>query len=191
MYICARGENFSFAKEIGVGLIDSAIELTSLIIKESPKELIFIGSAGSYSKDINMFDIFISNTATQIESSFINADSYTPIENKIEIVSYETSNNDIDKFSQNKDKNIIINSSNYININETNAKKFQNAGILLENMEFYSILKVANYFKIPTLGIFCITNYCDRNAHSDFIKNHKKAKEKIENYIKIQHGKYF
>ncbi len=44
-------------------------------------------------------------------------------------------------------------------------------------MEFYSILTVANRFKIPSLGIFVITNYCDEFAHKDFIKNHDKAKK--------------
>ena len=190
MFICARGENFNFAKDIGVGLVESAIELTALILRENPKFLIFIGSAGAYDKSINLLDIFVSNSATQIESSFSKGESYTPLENKIEIVSYETLGESNGK-SKNLGANLatildsrprtIVNSSNYICTDEIFAHKMTNAGILLENMEFFAILKVADYFKIPALGIFCVTNHCDKDAHKNFIALHKDAHKKLEN----------
>ncbi|MGX2984146.1 5'-methylthioadenosine/S-adenosylhomocysteine nucleosidase family protein [Helicobacter sp. 23-1048] len=188
MFICARGENFNFAKDIGVGLVESAIELTAIILRENPKFLIFIGSAGAYSKDIKLLDIFVSNSATQIESSFSKGESYTPLENKIEMVSYETLGESNGK-SKNLGANLatildsrpraIVNSSNYICTDEIFAHKMTNTGILLENMEFFAILKVADYFKIPALGIFCITNHCDKDAHKNFIALHKDAHKKL------------
>ena len=49
MFICAgESEQFIFAKNIGIGLISSAINLTKLCLQYLPKELIFIGSAGCY-----------------------------------------------------------------------------------------------------------------------------------------------
>lgn len=190
MFICARGENFSFAKDIGVGLVESAIELTALILRENPQFLIFIGSAGAYNKGVNLLDIFVSNSATQIESSFAKGESYTPLDNKIEIVSYETLQNQNADSRSNPNINLktildshnfaIVNSSNYICTDEIFAYKMSSAGIILENMEFFAILKVADYFKIPALGIFCVTNYCDKNAHSDFLANHKRARELLE-----------
>lgn len=190
MFICARGENFSFAKDIGVGLVESAIELTALILRENPQFLIFIGSAGAYDKSVNLFDIFISNSATQIESSFSNDESYTPLDNKIEIVSYETlQNQNVDSRSNpninlnkilNSQNFAIVNSSNYICTDEIFAEKMSRAGIALENMEFFAVLKTADYFKIPALGIFCVTNYCDKNAHNDFLANHKEAQRLLE-----------
>lgn len=200
MFICARGENFSFAKDIGVGLVESAIELTALILRENPQFLIFIGSAGAYDKSVNLFDIFISNSATQIESSFSKDESYTPLDNKIEIVSYETLQNQ--RADSNKDSSVnlnaildsqkfpraIINSSNYICTDEIFAEKMTRAGIMLENMEFFAVLKTADYFKIPALGIFCVTNYCDKNAHNDFLANHKEAQRLLESNARaIQH----
>ena len=188
MFICARGENFSIAKDIGVGLVESAIELTAIILRENPKFLIFIGSAGAYDKNINLLDIFVSNSATQIESSFSKGESYTPLENKIEIVSYETSGESNGKsktsgadFGAILDSHprTIVNSSNYICTDEIFAHKMTNAGILLENMEFFAILKVADYFKIPAIGIFCITNHCDKDAHKNFIALHKDAHKKL------------
>ncbi len=194
MFICARGEDFSFAKDIGVGLVESAIELTALILRENPQFLIFIGSAGAYDKSVNLLDIFVSNSATQIESSFSKDESYTPLDNKIEIVSYETLQN------QNVDSSVnlnaildsqnfaIVNSSNYICTDEIFAHKMSRAGIALENMEFFAVLKTADYFKIPALGIFCVTNYCDKNAHNDFLANHKEAQRLLESNARaIQH----
>lgn len=190
MFICARGENFSFAKDIGVGLVESAIELTALILRENPQYLIFIGSAGAYDKSVNLLDIFVSNSATQIESSFSKDESYTPLDNKIEIVSYETLQNQSADSRSNPNINLktildshnfaIVNSSNYICTDEIFAGKMSSTGIALENMEFFAILKVADYFKIPALGIFCVTNYCDKNAHSDFLANHKRARDLLE-----------
>ena len=188
MFICARGENFSFAKDIGVGLVESAIELTALILRENPQYLIFIGSAGAYDKSVNLLDIFVSNSATQIESSFSKDESYTPLDNKIEIVSYETlQNQSADSRSNpnlsailNSQKFAIVNSSNYICTDEIFAYKMSSAGIILENMEFFAILKVADYFKIPALGIFCVTNHCDKDAHKNFIALHKDAHKRLE-----------
>ncbi len=221
MFICARGENFSFAKDIGVGLVESSIELTALILRENPKFLIFIGSAGAYDKGVNLLDIFVSNSATQIESSFAKGESYTPLDNKIEIVSYETLQNqgaDSSKnfgkdssanlgvdFGTNPTANLnanlgaildsqnfsraIVNSSNYICTDEIFAEKMAKAGIALENMEFFAVLKTADYFKIPALGIFCVTNYCDKNAHSDFLANHKEAQKLLESNARAIQGR--
>lgn len=190
MFVCARGENIGFAKEIGVGIVESSIELTSLVLRDNPKYLIFIGSAGAYDKSVNLLDIFVSNSATQIESSFSKDESYTPLNNKIEIVSYETLQNKSKDLRSNPNINLktildshnfaIVNSSNYICTDKIFARKMSSAGIILENMEFFAILKVADYFKIPALGIFCVTNYCDKNAHNDFLANHKRARDLLE-----------
>lgn len=212
MFVCARGENIGFAREIGVGIVESSIALTSLILRENPQYLIFTGSAGAYDKRINLLDIFASNSATQIESSFTQGESYTPLDNKIEIVSYETLPNQNVDFGKDSSVNLsanlsanptinlieildsqksaIINSSNYICTDEIFAGKMSSAGIALENMEFFAVLKVADYFKIPALGIFCVTNYCDKNAHSDFLANHKEAQSLLESHARAIYEKY-
>ena len=52
MIICAgwKTENFPFAKAIGIGLIESAINLTRICLEFQPKELIFIGTCGLYER---------------------------------------------------------------------------------------------------------------------------------------------
>ncbi|MGE4419127.1 MAG: purine-nucleoside phosphorylase [Sulfurimonas sp.] len=172
MIICAgNNETFDFATPMGVGLIESAINLTRLCLFDKPEFLLFIGSAGSYG-EYKIFDIIESKTASNIELGFLNSDAYTPLDNVI------STNTDQTK------RDVIVNSSNYISTNEELTKKFLNLGIGIENMEFFAVLKVAQEFDIPAGGVFCITNYTNKNAHEDFLKNHEEAKKILEQHVK-------
>lgn len=171
MIICAgRNETFPFAQAMGVGLIESAINLTRLCLFNKPEYLLFIGSAGSYGNH-QIFDIVESKRASNIELGFLTSSAYTPLDNVLE------SDN---KFARN---DTIVNSSNYISTNEKLTKEFLDYGVGIENMEFFSVLSVAKEFEIPVAGIFVVTNYTNENAHDDFIKNHKEAMEKLTNYL--------
>jgi len=171
MIICAGEiEQFEFAKPIGIGLIDTAINLTKECITNRPKSIIFVGSAGSYGNK-QIFDIVKSRISTNIENSFFTNGAYSPMKNIISLtnnVSHET----------------IVNSSNYITTDFNLSKFYLSKNIDIENMEFYSVLKVAKKFDIPAKGIFIVTNFCNKNAHKDFIKNHKKAMKLLTDYIK-------
>ena len=102
MYICAGEiEQFSFAKAVGIGLVDVAINLTKLCLEQKPQEIIFVGTAGSYG-DKKIFDIIQTNSATHIENSFFTNQSYTPIESSISLKSLDVSHE------------TIVNSSDYI-----------------------------------------------------------------------------
>ena len=171
MIICAgNNETFDFAQPMGVGLIDTAMNLTRLCLFDKPEFLLFVGSAGSYGGH-KIFDIIESKTASNIELAFLSNDAYTPLDN---VVSTNTDNK----------KDIVVNSSNYISTNKELTSNFLKLGIGIENMEFYSVLKIAQEFDIPAGGVFCITNYTDSNAHEDFIKNHSKAKELLMFHVK-------
>ncbi|MCT7643709.1 phosphorylase family protein [Aliarcobacter butzleri] len=171
MIVCAgRNETFPFAQTIGVGLIETAINLTRLCLFDKPEYLLFIGSAGSYGEH-KIFDIIESKRASNIELAFLTGSAYTPLDNVLE------SEN---KFARN---DTIVNSSNYISTNEKLCKEFLDYGVGIENMEFFSVLSVAKEFEIPVAGIFIVTNYTNENAHEDFIKNHKEAMEKLTNYL--------
>ena len=165
-----KEEIFSFARPIGIGLIESAINLTHICLLDRPNSLIFIGSAGSYNpKKHKIFDIITSSSASQIETSFLQKKSYTPIDNFV---------------TANVSRETIINSSNYITTDKVFALAFDSLGFEIENMEFYSVVKVAKEFNIPVRGIFVITNYCDENAHTEYLKNIKQAKIILINYLK-------
>ncbi len=171
MIICAGDiEQFSFAQPIGVGLINSAINLTRACIMNPPEFILFVGTAGSYGNK-KIFDIVESKVAANIEQAFLTNSSYTPLDNVVastDAVSRET----------------IVNSSNYITNSSEISKKFLKLNLDLESMEFFSIVSVAKEFNIPVGGIFVVTNYCDENAHKEFLANRVEAMAKLEEYIK-------
>lgn len=139
------------------------------ILNALPSEIIFIGSAGLY-KEGEIFEIYESSSVANIEISSLENKSYSPIESKIaSIVPRGTCK---------------VNSSNFITTDQNLAHKLFDRGYFLENMEFFAVLKVAQKFQIPAYGIFVATNFCDKNAHADFIKNHEQAKKELENYLK-------
>ena len=172
MIICAgNNETFDFAIPMGVGLIETTMNLTRACLFDKPEFLLFVGSAGSYGKH-KILDIVESKTASNIELGFLSNDAYTPLDNVV--------STNID----NTKKDVIVNSSNYISTNEALTKKFLNFDVGIENMEFFAVLKVAQEFDIPAGGVFCITNYTNKNAHEDFLKNHEKAKEILSAHVK-------
>jgi len=171
MIVCAgRNETFDFAQVIGVGLIESAINLTKKCMLNKPDFILFIGTAGSYGNH-KVFDIIESRKASNIELSFLSNNSYTPLDKVLE------SDNKIVR------NDTIVNSSNYISTNQELCKEYSEYGIGIENMEYFSVVQVALEFKIPVAGIFIVTNYTNENAHKDFLKNHKEAMKKISEYV--------
>ena len=170
MLICAGDiEQIKGATPIGVGLINSAINLTRLCIMNPPEFLLFVGTAGSYGRK-EIFDIVQSRVAANIEHSFLINSAYTPIDNVV-------------ASSENVSQETIVNSSNYITKSKEFSQKYLKLNIDLENMEFFSVLSVAKEFNIPVGGIFVVTNYCYENAHNEFLKNHKSAIKKLEDYL--------
>ncbi|WP_297441132.1 purine-nucleoside phosphorylase [Sulfurimonas sp.] len=171
MIICAgNNENFSFATPMGVGLVETAMNITRLCLFDKPEFLLFVGTAGSYG-DKKIFDIVESKTASNIELAFLSNDAYTPLDN---VVTTNTTNV----------KDIVVNSSNYISTNEELTKNFLKFGVGIENMEFFSVLRIAQEFNIPAGGVFCVTNYTNKNAHEDFLKNQDRAKTMLEEHVR-------
>ncbi|WP_457592447.1 phosphorylase family protein [Hydrogenimonas sp.] len=186
MIICAgNNETFPFATPIGIGLCESASNLTRLLLMQPPEFLLFIGSAGTYGKH-DIFDIVESKAACQIELSYLQKKSYTPLQNNL-IVSDENVSRETPVCAlSSKEKPSIVNSSNYISTDIQLAEKLNRLGIGLENMEFYSVMLVAQNFGIPCGGIFVITNRCDEHAHTDFLKNHERAMYTLVKYLQTK-----
>ncbi|WP_345972688.1 purine-nucleoside phosphorylase [Sulfurimonas diazotrophicus] len=171
MIICAgNNETFDFATPMGVGLIETTMNITRLCLFDKPEFLLFVGTAGSYGENA-IFDIVESKTAANIELAFLQNKAYTPIDN---VVSTNTEGT----------KEIIVNSSNYITTDAELAKGFLRFGIGIENMEFFAVLRVAQEFGIPAGGVFCVTNYCNQDAHADFVANHDRAKALLGEHVK-------
>ena len=133
MIICAgNNETFDFATPMGVGLIETAMNLTRACLFDKPEFLLFVGSAGSYGQ-ANIFDIVESKTASNIELAFLNDDAYTPLDNVV--------STNIDKTKQ----DVIVNSSNYISTNEELTKKFLNID-LIQPLIYLSVITLSDWF---------------------------------------------
>ncbi len=175
MFVCAgNSEQFDFAMPIGIGMVDAAINLTRLCLEHAPQSLTFVGTAGSYGRK-EIFEIVESHAAANIENGFFDRKTYTPIDNivsTVEDVSRET----------------LVNSSHYITTDTASTKQYLENDIDLENMEFYAVLKVAKKLGIPAKGILIVTNYCNADAHKDFIANHDEAKRLLSDYIKDRYA---
>ncbi|NKQ40092.1 MAG: 5'-methylthioadenosine/S-adenosylhomocysteine nucleosidase [Sulfurovum sp.] len=166
MVICAgKIEQIDGATPIGIGMVESAINLTRYCIDKKPEYILFVGTAGSYG-GLELMSTVESVRACNIEQSSLRGDAYTPTDNTVSSCNYDKGN---------VSHETIVNSSNYICTSSEIAKKYLEINIAIENMEFYAILKVAERFGIPAKGIFIVTNYCNVSAHKDFIKNRQEA----------------
>ena len=166
-----KTEQLPFAQPIGVGLVESAMHLSRLVLFDRPDFLLFVGSMGSYGA-YGLFDIIHSRRASQIELAFLDRRAYTPIDNLITSEGLEIADE------------TIVNSSNYITSDKSVWPKFKALGIGGENMEFFSVLSVAKEHNIPAGGIFIVTNQCGANAHEEYMQNYKEAMERLQRYIK-------
>lgn len=176
LYVCAGGtESFENAFTCGIGLINASINLSKFLAtqKHLPQKLVFIGTCGLYDKSKELFSIIKSQNATNIEISALLNLSYSPI------------------ISAQNQQNSAINSSNFISKDLNIAKKFNQINLVAENMEFYAVCEVAKAFNLECEGVFCASNYCENNAHEQFLANHAKAIEILKNYLEQKNEKYF
>jgi len=170
-YFCAgQTEQIEFAHPLGVGLVESAINLTRFFMQNSSDEALFLGSCGSYG-GLNIFDMIESNIAVNVEISYLLGESFTPINEQVVGIG-------------NVPRGTIINSSNYITSSKKASELFLQKKIDAENMEFFSFLSVAKRFGVKAKGVFVVTNYCYEDAHQEYIKNHKRAIELLTEYVK-------
>lgn len=173
MILCAGNiESFDFATPIGIGLVEAAMNVTRLCLFDKPEYLLFIGSAGSYG-GFGLLELVESKTAANIELSMLQNQAYTPLDN---VVSTFCGNG----------RDVVVNSSNYITTDAALARKMLGMGIGVENMEFFAVMRVAQEFGIRSGGLFCITNYCNAQAHGDFLANHEAAKAKLSLHVKAR-----
>ena len=164
-------ETFEFATPIGVGLTQSAMNLTRIVLYTKPEYLIFIGSAGSYG-EYTIGDIVEATAASNIEFSYWAKASYTPIDNVIDAGESNAFKSDT-----------IVNCSNYITTNPKYNQNYLANNIGIENMEFYSVLEVAREFEIPVAGVFVVTNMVGADAHVEFMANHQMSMVMLQKYL--------
>lgn len=63
------------------------------------------------------------------------------------------------------------------------------ANILLENMEAFSVFKVAQYFRIPSIAILCVSNIVGENAHQQWLDNQILVQHTLTDFIANHYNK--
>ncbi len=183
MIVCAGHiEQFAFAHPVGIGMVEAAVTLTQLCEKEKPEHILFVGTAGSYGRH-GIFDIVASHTAANIEQSLLEGKAYSPIGDVLSGITCAGAEEILFEVSRETSDAVIVNSSNYITTNRALWDAYTTRGIGLENMEFFGVVQAAKQCDIPAAGLFVVTNYCDENAHRDFVKHHSEAMERLTEYI--------
>lgn len=208
LIVCAgKNEDFSFAKSIGVGLVEASAGLCELLFKfnvlgagtNKPDRIIFIGTCGLYQKDgkkgLNALNLsengkikenlgaknLASEKPLQLLEIYESAHCFNVEASKLTNAFYSPAECEINLNVSYETKK--CNSSNYICTDENVAARFADLGLELENMESFAVLSVAKRFGISATCFLCATNFCDKNAHQSFLQNHAQAKKNLEHFL--------
>jgi purine-nucleoside phosphorylase len=142
----------------GMGIPSTLIYCHELINDYGVKNLIRVGSAGSYQKDINIRDIVIAMSASSTSginnSRFINAD-YSPTANFelfMKAATYAKDNNIVIKAGN------ILSSDEFYEDNFNNYKKWAEFGVLCVEMEAAGLYTIAAKHSVKALAILTISD---------------------------------
>lgn len=210
LIVCAgKNEDFSFAKSIGVGLVEASAGLCELLFKfnalgaraNKPDKIIFIGTCGLYQKgDKKGLNALNLNENGKIKENLgaknLTSENQKPLKlleiyesahcfnveaSKLTNAFYSPAECEINLNVSYETKK--CNSSNYICTDANVAARFADLGLELENMESFAVLSVAKRFGISATCFLCATNFCDKNAHQSFLQNHAQAKKNLEHFL--------
>jgi purine-nucleoside phosphorylase len=142
----------------GMGIPSALIYCHELINDYGVKNLIRVGSAGSYQKDINVRDIVIAMAASSNSginnSRFINCD-YSPTANFdlfMKAALYAKQNNIPIKAGN------VLSSDQFYEDDFNNYKKWGNFGVLCVEMEAAGLYTIAAKFNVKALAILTISD---------------------------------
>ncbi len=142
----------------GMGIPSALIYCHELINDYGVKNLIRVGSAGSYQKDINIRDIVIAMAASSTSginnTRFINCD-YSPTADFglfMKAVKYAEKNNIAIKAGN------VLSSDQFYDDDFNSYKKWADFGVLCVEMEAAGLYTIAAKFKVRALAILTISD---------------------------------
>jgi len=142
----------------GMGIPSTLIYCNELIKDYGVKNLIRVGSAGSYQKDVKLYDIVIAMAASSNSginnSRFINSD-YSPTADFglfLKTVDYARENNIPIKAGN------VLSSDEFYEDDYNTYKKWADFGVLCVEMEAAGIYTIAAKYKVKALTILTISD---------------------------------
>lgn len=164
---------------LGIGYLEAAIKLEQFLSSNPDiTEVIFTGTAGSYSKDLEIGNLVEVDSVALLNFGTVQRLSYVPREYEVFTSSKLEARGSrlvhcLSSLEITQDEKISGKIIEYFNNLDCFAKARNDELILIENMELYGIAKVAEAHKLPWSAQLKITNYTNKNAHQDWLKNNQ------------------
>lgn len=159
----------------GIGITQAAAKTTVALLRTKAKQVIFVGSSGSYSKKIPLLTIVCATESIIGDYAFCSAKSYNP---KNYPAIFKADNGVIKKIKSLKNEKVFfspISSTISITNNRSWAKKFLKKDHYFENLELYGVAQACSNLGIPWNAISVVTNHIGKNANMEWLKNYVEA----------------
>ncbi len=163
----------------GIGFTQAAAKTTAALLKTKPKQVIFVGSCGAYSKTIPLLTIICATESKIADYVFASKKSYNP---QNYLLTFKADPKLIRKLKSKKNKEFFfstIHSSISITKDPSIARKFLEKKHYFENLELYGVAQACSNLNIPWNAISVITNYIGENAHLEWLENYQEAASKL------------
>ena len=160
----------------GIGKVNAAINLTSLLANEDIDLIFMTGSAGSLKSDVHKKDLILPSEFTYHDAHNTSAGNYVEGQIPQEPARYELNSDARKKFAQYLEKNnipykegLIVTGDSFISSQEQKdeiEKNFPEAvGVEMEGAAF---AQVAHHFNTPLVAVRAISDNGDESADEDF-----------------------
>lgn len=160
----------------GIGKVNAAMNLTSLLANEDIDLIFMTGSAGSLKSDVHKKDLILPSEFTYHDAHNTSAGNYIEGQIPQEPARYELNSEARNKFAQYLEKNnipykegLIVTGDSFISSQKQKdeiEKNFPEAvGVEMEGAAF---AQVAHHFNIPLVAVRAISDNGDESADEDF-----------------------
>ncbi len=175
----------------GIGKVNAAMNLTSLLTKEKIDVIFMTGSAGSLQKDVRRKDIILVKSFAYHDAHNTNAGDYVEGQIPQEPAQYVLNSSERNKFGQYLQKagvkykeGLVVTGDSFISSQaQKDAIKKNFPTALGCEMEGAAFAQVAYHFKTPLVAIRAISDNGDENADNDFDKFVKEVGAKAAKLI--------
>lgn len=179
----------------GIGKVNAAMNLASLLTKENIDLIFMTGSAGSLQDDVHRKDLILTNKFMYHDAHNTSAGNYVEGQIPQEPAGYNLNSKARDEFKKYLEKQgiafkegMIVTGDSFISSQAQKdeiKKNFPDAlGVEMEGAAF---AQVAYHFNVPLVAMRAISDNGDENADNDFDKFVKevgqKAAETITSYL--------
>jgi len=159
---------------LGIGFLDAALNLQQILNKKKFDHIVFLGTAGSYTRDLDLGEIVSVSAVSLLNFATVLGFGYNPVQ-------YPTFFAER-LFLDQKLKPVQCLSGLEITNNENFAQSivtdYPESG-LVENLELFGVAKVADAMQIPWSALLGVTNYIAKDAHQQWHERHQEVSEQL------------